>query len=600
MRTALLLLLVALIGCNDTTDSASDAGPDAAADGDADADTDGDADTDTDADADTDADGDTDTETEPDCYEEDLFDPADCPPYSPGDTGVRYVDIGAVASGDGLTWETAFATVQEGADAATCVALETNEAQVWIAEGTYRIYQGCKTDTVFLRQGVSLYGGFGGTESSPDERDLEAHATTLTGCVNDDVYWGSISHVITALGENVIDGVHITCGNANECDYWLEDSAYQGGGVFAANGPLQIRNSNFQNNRAFCTDLMYDEYPEDSVCGHVDMGAGGAIFFAGEGSLEIEGCSFANNYSVAGGAIATTGPVSISASSFLQNTGRGTVLDEGCGPKNYVQQDAVGRGGAVMAGSSITTDQCLFSECWSQHGGAVFITTTGAFSNTVFEYNSADGVLMSEWSNDQDVSGALGGSLHTYSGTMDIENCVFVGNDAPLGGAICLGNTGHAEVVGSVFFGNTSTLPVDWETEIWSDWQDEPGSHSVVYTRSIGTATLANSIIFRNSSDVGTDLIETSTIINSDIEGGWVGLGNIDADPLFVNTETDAGPIDLHLQPGSPCIDAANGNLASELDLDNNPRADDPDTPNTGTGNPEYADMGAYEYQPDP
>jgi hypothetical protein len=50
--------------------------------------------------------------------------------------------------------------------------------------------------------------------------------------------------------------------------------------------------------------------------------------------------------------------------------------------------------------------------------------------------------------------------------------------------------------------------------------------------------------------------------------------------------------------PGSPCIDAADGNEAPGVDALGRPRVDDPATPNTGTGNPGYADMGAFEYQP--
>jgi hypothetical protein len=47
----------------------------------------------------------------------------------------------------------------------------------------------------------------------------------------------------------------------------------------------------------------------------------------------------------------------------------------------------------------------------------------------------------------------------------------------------------------------------------------------------------------------------------------------------------------------SPCIDAANGTVAPTTDIDGYSRYDDPCTPNTGTGDPNYVDMGAYEYQ---
>ncbi len=55
---------------------------------------------------------------------------------------------------------------------------------------------------------------------------------------------------------------------------------------------------------------------------------------------------------------------------------------------------------------------------------------------------------------------------------------------------------------------------------------------------------------------------------------------------------------DLRLSTGSRCIDAADGDAAPALDLDGNPRSDDPATLDTGVGGIPYTDMGAYEYQP--
>lgn len=78
------------------------------------------------------------------------------------------------------------------------------------------------------------------------------------------------------------------------------------------------------------------------------------------------------------------------------------------------------------------------------------------------------------------------------------------------------------------------------------------------------------------------------------VEGGSAGIGNIDANPLFVDAPAD----DLHLQAGSFAIDAGNNALTDgplDLDLDNRFK-DDPATADTGIGSVPIVDMGAYEY----
>ncbi len=76
-----------------------------------------------------------------------------------------------------------------------------------------------------------------------------------------------------------------------------------------------------------------------------------------------------------------------------------------------------------------------------------------------------------------------------------------------------------------------------------------------------GTTTAMNNIVYGNTANVGSpqihNLADTSlTVTWSDIEGGFEGTGNIDADPLFADT------IDYFLTATSPAVDAGNPDAA--------------------------------------
>jgi hypothetical protein len=131
--------------------------------------------------------------------------------------------------------------------------------------------------------------------------------------------------------------------------------------------------------------------------------------------------------------------------------------------------------------------------------------------------------------------------------------------------------------------------------------------------------TITNSILWDGGDEIWNSNDSTITITYSDVQGGWPGEGNIDADPLFVDPDgPDDDPNtwednDYHLSPGSACIDAGcnwavppdtadlddddDTDEITPLDLDGEGRFfDDPDTPDTGCGCPPVVDMGAYEF----
>jgi len=120
-------------------------------------------------------------------------------------------------------------------------------------------------------------------------------------------------------------------------------------------------------------------------------------------------------------------------------------------------------------------------------------------------------------------------------------------------------------------------------------------------------ATIANSIIWGNSSQQIVDDYNTCVVTHSNVQGGWSGDGNIDADPCFADADGPDNIIateddDLRLTPGSPCIDIGNNDVDTdpwlpgiqplpETALDGRPRIIDGDCNDT-----DVIDMGAYEF----
>lgn len=110
----------------------------------------------------------------------------------------------------------------------------------------------------------------------------------------------------------------------------------------------------------------------------------------------------------------------------------------------------------------------------------------------------------------------------------------------------------------------------------------------------------ANCIIWNGSVWLWNNDTSTANIYYSDVNAGWPGTGNINADPLFMGTD------DFRLQANSPCIDAGSNNLvpADITDIDDDGNTAEP-IPFDIAGHPRIADgngdgvavvdMGAYE-----
>ncbi len=463
---------------------------------------------------------------------------------SAGAGTILYVDGDAPGGGDGSSWATAYLFLNDALGWAADPGHGVTEVRV--AAGTYQPDRsevspsgsGNRSADFKLFAGVSLRGGYAGLGAAdPDERDIELHATILSGDLagNDGPSFQNIGdnsyHVVSAHGGNGADitallaGFTVRGGNANG-----EGTVdpHGGGLVTMFGGGCTVVDCTFRDNRSNTRGgAMYiedaDVVLEDCLFTMNTGTIGVSIQMRGDSHVAADGCVFHNNEGFAcGGIIKFNGVLELTRCEFSAN-----VLSDG-------------GGGLILGEGPTSIADCVFRQNHSGFiGGGITNVYGASIVNSVFSGNVA----------------SMGGGIYC-DWAMPTNNCTFSGNH-PQG--ITEGHNGSLVVTNSIVWGNT-TAQID---------HDPPGGWDVM-----------------------------PTVSSSDVQGGWSGPGsnNIDADPLFVQPGTD----NLRLGFGSPCVDAGDtASLpADAMDLDGDGDTAEPlpldlaDAPRVQGAS---VDMGAYE-----
>jgi predicted outer membrane repeat protein len=497
-----------------------------------------------------------------------------------------YVDADATGANDGSSWADAYTDLQAAIDNAS------GSSELWVAEGIYTPdSEGDSFTITGAIDGVELYGGFDGTETSRDQRAPKEHRTILSGDLNgDDIDPDSdgiiqnasdiggdenANHVLfldgtsggTITRSTVLDGVTVTAGDAD--------------GAFPENigGGLLCEGDDSGNE---CSPTLWSV----AFTGNRASQQGGAVYNSGIGgaaSPRIANARFAGNAAGDGG---------------------GALVNKGF------------NGGAADPAVTNTT----FNEnTTSGDGGAVFNSDASPMmANVAFIDNVAD---------------VRGGAIYTAEGTPSITNAVFAGNSAVFDGGAMYNSGGTSNpasptITNATFFSNTAGR--------------EGGA---IYNSDGGAAAnprLANTILWGNSAATGNEMYSfgsdaSPTLSHTIVEGGtgsivdesgasttylddsgsgvsFANSTNLDTDPQFVDAATPTGPDGsigtaddgAAIGSGSPAIDAGDPNAlpsdAADLDNDGNTgeplpidlvgaaRSQDGDLDGTPT-----VDIGAYE-----
>jgi len=457
---------------------------------------------------------------------------------------VFYVNTAATGANTGDSWVNAFTDLQ------SALQMGMYGDEVWVAEGIYKptvpvdpldVTNPEKNIPFRILNGVRLFGGFTGTESTRDQRDWKAHPTILSGDLlgddNDNIdrteptrsdnSWHVIFMGEVDLGPvdetTTVDGFTITGGNAdpplpNPDDsgggLWVigahnefsspilrnlivtANTAHFGGGMGCIFSDPTLNNVDFVNNSAtsdgggmnsiVCNALLRNVYFEDN---HSRELGGGLM--NNRGSANMIGVTFIDNTAEWGGGVYN----------LLDNT--------------YVVNAFFANNTAIVSGGGMYNDE-----------------SPASVMNAIFSGNrTLDPALRG------------GGGMGNFRETPFLTNNVFYGNTTARDGGAIFNINSDPRIVNSILWGNQAG---GLEDEIFSG--GFPGASALVIAS-----------------------IVQGGVPQSSVDGG----GNFDADPFFADPNGEDDVLgttddDFHLTLASPAIDAGFNQalLFDVLDLD--------------------------------
>ncbi|MBO0936181.1 hypothetical protein J2I47_06450 [Fibrella sp. HMF5335] len=474
--------------------------------------------------------------------------------------------IRVTPSGAGDHSGSSWANALPGTALAGSIATATTGTQFWIGAGVYKPTTTTdRTASFSIASGVSVYGGFWGTETTFDERTPYADLATLSGDIGVVGYSGDNStHVVSVINSAqliTLDRLTIYGGHRAPYDY-----SSSGAGLYIESGRNAL--SIFINNCRFV-----DNNIEGSLVGG---GAIGAITKNNsQSTIRIRGSYFATNSAESGGAFAS---VTQSGSAKIN-------LDE-C----LFSDNSATYGGAVYVdpGSdlldSLTINNCQFlSNKATILGGAISTASNQCrIEYSLFRYNSA---------------GGDGGAINASMSHSTYNNCLFANNIAARGGVI-YSKSGDKET--SLLFTNCNLVSNSAYISggaFYNLMTDE----NIMYANMLRTnhTLLKNCIVWNNTApdspmfkkqtihlSVGADISNYFYANYSDLQElttlTMQGTGNMISDPSFINPASG----NYRLLANSPAINTGDPNTLDLLptDLAGQPRVQNG-----------RVDMGAYE-----
>ncbi len=495
-----------------------------------------------------------------------------------------HVKKDAAGLSDGSNWANAFTDLQPAIDAA-----RTGQ-EIWVSAGTYNPtaenpllveieFQSPtpRTRTFVLKEGISILGGFNGTETRSTQRNYYTNRTILSGDLNNNDQWPPTLQNITSYYENSaqviyalglikktkLDGLEVKGGFAaliNDSGQFEESILSFGGGMVAHGSNIEINNCLFTQNIALenggaifaysgpinidpqlligsstgkiriTNSTFRENLVPDFTISQLRFVGGGAIYLADNYTGDFEGVTFDGNSAPNGGAI------------FMEYFGnsRGYPPEENALSPVLRIISCEFRNNSALCGAKTEN----FSWPTDGNGGAIYANNRAEIygSRLLFEKNSAlaNDFFYAQNGDPSEINGGGGGALKISDGAIvKISASLFTQNYADWDGAGISASQWSDQEKPSleIYFSLIYNNSAKWGAGISNHGADVSG---------FGNILNENYSLYGWNSDLG-NTIQVNSISNFSyslftvMDGYNNGVGNLEGSADFVNPQNFAG-----------------------------------------------------------
>ncbi len=393
-----------------------------------------------------------------------------------------------------------------------------------------------------------------------------------------------------------------------------EEEDQYGGGVYCNNSSPTISNSIISNDSAYTGGGIYCDYNSDpiitlnTITNNNSLVRGIGIGCNNNSNPIIENNNISYNTAGLGGsaincdissAVITNNSITSNLSNGIMCWGSGTII-----VNNIIMDNSTGIGCATNSGPTIIENNTIINN--RNNGIGCYTNSNSTITYNTITNNSGSGIYIDSYAIST-ISGNTiknnstdrGGGIYCggVSGSIINNNTISDNSASVSGGGIYFFHSVNPIINGNTINGNLANNgagiyfnATDGSITNCTLSGNQATSNGGGIYCTASSPNISNLISGANSATNGNEIYYTNgsnlVVTYSDIQGGWPGEGNIDADPLFVGGD----PYDYHLTVNSPCIDTGDPNSPK-----------DPDSTR--------ADMGAYyfdqsqsfylEYNPD-